>query len=662
MLNSLFEIAGLALLLLAPIPLTLWAQGQLFPHEQTASRAIPLWQFLLLFLSSLLALAHVLGIAGCLTRGALAVSLVVMLAAGCALCARQSFARFTIISTDLRPSEKMLMAGVLALWGGVAWIALTMPFSEQDTIGYHLPTIAHWMQIHRFATHPQYLTDSVGFYPYGWEALGALFLLLTRHDAAILFINAMAVALLGLSVYCLGRENGAPRYSALLATAMLLGMPVVLHSFPTLHTDVQMTAFLFSAALAISGLYHRQNPAYLALCILGVSLAMAVKASGAVFAAFGFLALAGCAAIQWRALYRNFALRHGAALIGSLLISFITGGYWLWMNWRKVGNPLGKLEVKVGSHVVFPGAMDAAFVRQLNLAGLFHLNDPQHWRVLGLAVAEWLHAPLFVLLVMIAASAMALLARREKRVYSWRFLALAFALFCASIVIYWHSPFSADNGLNHGQITPWIGQQLRFALPALAMLAVLAAGFRVYGNQSWLTAMALVALAFAAHATSVFLPMFLALLLLLVFLAISQKHRKLSSLLLIASLLLALVGGLHLRRANNNRIVGPLQHFLRKTLKRDEVLGYTLSLDSYYLYGRDLSQKLVYLPPGESATKSQWLEQLHRRKIRYVAAGPAWFFNFQQAKEYAWLQDRAQFHPQFGRHLDREIVIYMIKP
>ncbi len=49
------------------------------------------------------------------------------------------------------------------------------------------------------------------------------------------------------------------------------------------------------------------------------------------------------------------------------------------------------------------------------------------------------------------------------------------ALWAIAGGLYWHTPYSADNGFNNWQITPWLGGQMRFGLPCLGLLAVLAA-------------------------------------------------------------------------------------------------------------------------------------------------------------------------------------------
>ena len=180
--------------------------------------------------------------------------------------------------------------------------------------------------------------------------------------------------------------------------------------------------------------------------------------------------------------------------------------FWYLRNFIQFGNPLGDyVRVELGSLILFPGRWSLGALRATTLASTFNPVSLRDWGILYEAAKSHLHVPFVALLLQGAILPLALFSQ-VTRVTKKRLLALM-ALLAATLVLYFTTPFSAnnwadlDNPANSSPtpITPWIEGQIRFALPFFALLGVAAAaGLSVFRAQDEVvTAIVLISAALA---------------------------------------------------------------------------------------------------------------------------------------------------------------------
>jgi hypothetical protein len=290
----------------------------------------------------------------------------------------------------------------------VAWPQLMRPLLDGDSISYHLPNAASWVQNHGIWT----TATRYWWYPPASE-LFASGLYATGGPFALGWAGFGALALVGFRVAAWGRaEFGAPPWLAdALAAAIVTAMPLALQA-GSLQNDVWLAAFWLETLWLL-----RQNAggawAAIAVCAL-------VKPDGWIFAAI--------AAVAMRA--RPLTWVAGIAAIGGWSVRDAI----LW------------------PHAIVPPASTSFNGSGLGTSILAH----------GLpALSELLRVLLltspFSLLALIAAFSAPFALRGNARALGW----CAFA----ATVLFVALPFGYDNG----DLQLATGASVRFAAPAIAV-------------------------------------------------------------------------------------------------------------------------------------------------------------------------------------------------
>jgi hypothetical protein len=121
----------------------------------------------------------------------------------------------------------------------VAWPALVRPLLQGDSLGYHLPNAASWVQAHSLWT----TTTNYWFFPGGSE-LFAAGLLAAAGPLAVGFAGLGALLLLGLRLYEWGVELGARHWVAGAISAFALSSFTFAEQAGSLENDVWLAAFV----------------------------------------------------------------------------------------------------------------------------------------------------------------------------------------------------------------------------------------------------------------------------------------------------------------------------------------------------------------------------------------------------------------------------------
>ena len=187
--GHLADLAAFTVVLLGPVPTSLSFAG----CGSGSGAAERLLAALVAWCALQIAVAIVLAEGGSLRLGHLLVAEACLFGLGSFLDRRFGRPRFRDLlpTTKLDPST-LAVVGAIGILGVDLGLRLVMqPLVEHDSIGYHLPAVARWLQvgglapldIRRHSAHYPFRRQ-IAYYPYGWELLASLFVLPFGEDVS----------------------------------------------------------------------------------------------------------------------------------------------------------------------------------------------------------------------------------------------------------------------------------------------------------------------------------------------------------------------------------------------------------------------------------------------------------------------------------------------
>lgn len=646
-------------------------------------------------------LALVLLATRALTRPGVALGEIVWLSVGFVTLAaarrpqRCDLHALTFPQVSLSETERPLAAAYTTLGVYLCWTSVTTPVTEYDSLAYHLPQVAEWVQHHGLAAFAQFQDGPVGFYSFGWEAVCSLPLVAVGRDTLATLPNLVTLAIFALAVFLLASRIGARRTDAMFAALLVPCAPLLLDRVNTLQVDLPLAAFFLAGCGLVWSWSATRSAIDLALALACAGLAAGVKMSGPAYVLLLF-ALAAALRATRRDPERPAATRtHRSAwavAVGIAVAACFVGAFWYVLNVARCGNPLGHIQVQLGGLTLLAG--DPGLGPSLSRTTLAHIFDPaspHDWFILGREAFVRLGVPFFLSLPLVVAG---LVSRRRNR---W----FVVAAVLATALVYWSTPYSGDNGDHGFQITPWTGQAFRYAFPCVGLLAVLAGagttrlGVRDRTIEALLAVVATsvvgrllfdrsvirsgikpasltgalhyaAALAVAAVAVAV-----VALLWHLGRAAWGRRAAdRVSSpprvivrwglVLASGALLAAAVAAPSIRERQRAGAYGAAYSLISEKLPAGETVGYILSHRAYVLYGPDLSRPVRWVPArGDDLT--MWVTALHSEGICTVAVGPV-LPQWQGRPELAWLLAAAgPFEPLSVGDLSQAMGVYRLR-
>lgn len=506
---------------------------------------------------------------------------------------------------------------------------LTWPIGDYDSLSYHMPTMATWYQRGSLVVMPFTLA---GRYPYGWEVLGTLFLFPFGSDFLIAVPNLVAWLILGTAVYLLSVEFGAKPLSAGVSAALVLLLPVVIENINTLHVDLAAGAFFIASLYFALGWVKHRSTIDLALFVVSLALLLGTKTSGLIYGLVAVVSL-----VVWssdtRLRSRNEAAvpvgRSGqVALLGwALGTLFVVGGFWYIRNLLEIGNPLGDLRVQIAGITVLPGEIDTQSIGRTTLLSLFRWTELSHIRILVGQVKEELGLPFALLVPGVLLSILCILRPTER--LSRRLACSLLVLLAVLAVLYWTTPYSADNGQNGWQITDWFGEGFRYAVPFLGVVGVVAAlgSSQMRISRTVGIGFVLLCVATVSFRRDILFVIALAIVGGMLFqraalwisrAGLGSRPRVVLALVLLTCFVIPGVPSLRQQREEHRAAVyGPVVAFLDQ-IAPGEPIAVVASRRSYVFYGRHLDHPVKYAQES-SAGLEQWMRG---QGVRVLAVGP----------------------------------------
>jgi hypothetical protein len=241
---------------------------------------------------------------------------------------RRSADRVAWSSRPETVAAALAVAVVAAQWATHVADALSRGMMHPDTIWYHGPYAAHFLQsgritglldgtdpVHTFGAHNSELVHAIFMLPFGRDLLSPL-------------VNVGWAALALLATWCVGRRRGVAALS-LLGGAVVLGLPTIAATHPGQGSnDVAAAALLLAAIVML--FEGRLAPVPTGLAALAAGLALGTKLT--VAAPVAALS-AGVIIVALR------AARPRVAGVWCAVLA-ISGGYWFVRNLSLVHNPV----------------------------------------------------------------------------------------------------------------------------------------------------------------------------------------------------------------------------------------------------------------------------------------------------------------------------------
>jgi hypothetical protein len=301
-----------------------------------------------------------------------------------------------VAASDRHPrvgrTSRLVAAGavgvLVAAWSARVIFAYGHGMESIDTLWYHLPWAARWVQTGSIRSLHYVDNDAVTvFYPANSELFHALGLLLFRGDLVSPLLNVGWAGLALAAGWAIGRPYGRAPH-CLVAIVLVLAIPAQVVSEPGgAYNDVVCIALVLAAAAILIngglGLGASCFAAAAAGLALGTKDTMIVPALAF---AVGAVAISAPGA----------RLRQALIWAGGLIVF---GGYWYARNLVRVGNPVPSVSLHLGPlslatpHITTPLASVAHYVtnghvwKQVFLPGLQLSFGPAAWAIIILAAA-----------------------------------------------------------------------------------------------------------------------------------------------------------------------------------------------------------------------------------------------------------------------------------
>lgn len=644
--GHLADLSAFAVVLLGPVPTSLAFAG-CGPASGAAERLLAA---LVAWCALQIAVAIALAAGGSLRPGDLLVAEACLFGLGSFLGRRfgRPNLRDLLPATEWDPSTLAVVGAIGILGLDLGLRLVTQPLVEHDSIGYHLPAVARWLQAGSLApleiTRPDAhypFRRQIAYYPYSWELLASLFVLPFGEDLFVATPNLIAWTILGLAIVCVGRRLGASPLHALAGAFCVLALTVTRMTLQTMRVDIPLAAF-FAASLAFALAGNAAG------CLASAGLVAGLKTSGLEFAAVGL-------ATACFLLRRNVVRVPMRALV-VVLPALGVGIFWYVRNFVTLGNPLGLVRVAIGGATLLPGPLESSTMARTTLLATFDARDPVHREVIGQA----LHGKLGLPFILLLCGSLPLLFRRGPHTRP-RFVAMA--LFLAACVLYATSPFSGSLHIGGTPVSAAVDQNLRYALPALGLLGALGAAgaSMVIGGLPVVLAVALVFAGATSHRTLVASVLFGGFVAGLVLVRAGRRSTRLS-VLFVGTLLL--VVGSYFVRANRGvereRAYGRELERTIAALPPRTVVAHVLPHHSYPLYGPRFTN-IVRFIPARAPDREDWIQTLRKHGASIVALGPLFPRQFHRP-EVGWLSDPSgPFVRIAGQDAAHETVLYQLR-
>lgn len=237
-------------------------------------------------------------------------------------------------------ADRLPLAGLAAMAALLLAIAAVAPANTIDSLRYHLPRIAHWLQDGSLNHYAASYHNQLWSPP--WSELAILHLMaLWGGDRLANLVQWSTMVGSALAISAIAREIGASRRGQLLSAVFGLTAPMAVLQATSTQTDYVVGFWILTTVLLLLRLVRRQLTTG-EWVLLGGALGLGMLAKATFYPYVGLL-LIGAFALAWR---RGGSLR--PLLRGGLILTVVAVvsniGFWS-RNLTTYGTPLGSPEM-----------------------------------------------------------------------------------------------------------------------------------------------------------------------------------------------------------------------------------------------------------------------------------------------------------------------------
>ncbi len=518
------------------------------------------------------------------------------------------------------------------------------PTSEFDSLAYHLPVMANWVQQGNLWGFVE--IGHVGMYPSHFELLSALFFFPWNSSLMVGFPSILAWVYAGNALYVFARLCGAGATASLSGTALFLLLPDFQDRFEAIQPDLALVALWLCVAIALIRWANNRHLLDLCFGLLSIGLLLGLKLSALLHL---LVLIVPLGLYFWQTVKPkvSFPRNNQRWILMVLVLSSVLAGSWYVRNLIQTQNPAGLVQIEIFGKEFFEGTLARSELVRGSLARVFQPGVQHDWQVLGTVL--WLgFGPAGLALLLLAVAG--LLFKPVSKILP---RGLLLVLLLCELALYWTAPFSADNGSHGFQITPWLITGLRYGYLVMALLSVLAAmGIQKYSRQgTWVGLILVVGCGlWLVKNTSIANPVALWIciaLALLVFFVLSWKAiPSIRALTLFLGSCVLLLGGLVVilfpaHMDLRAKLYGPAGQFLENqddqrpvaVINSQELIRYA---------GQNWTRPVSMALPEKNVSAGKWLSDLQSQGFKWLVFGTA------------GLDKQGDFVNQLAIELDRE--------
>lgn len=230
---------------------------------------------------------------------------------------------------------RVWVLGILGLVLIVGIVALIAPPNTNDSMGYHMPRVMHWIQNRSVAHFPTNYTAQLFLSPWSTFAISH-FQILSNSDryANLIQFFSMVGSIIGVSL--IAEQLGATIYGQLFASVFCATIPMGILQGSSTQNDYVVSFWLVCLVYYILlSLRNELGKGY--YWQIGLSLGLATFAKPTTYLyAFPFLIWILVENIKWL----RWQVLRPASLV-SILVVVVNGSHWA-RNWELFQHPLGK--------------------------------------------------------------------------------------------------------------------------------------------------------------------------------------------------------------------------------------------------------------------------------------------------------------------------------
>lgn len=249
---------------------------------------------------------------------------------------------------DLSKTDKFIFWSVfvtsISTGAGLLFIILTTLPHDWDSMTYHLPRMAHYLQAGNLdyfdanywaqVVHPKNSTLLLLF----------TFLVTGRNEHLIQFPQFISFWMISISVYGVARQIGMENIKAIFSACISTLLISSIQQANTTQNDLIISAFLGGSVYFLFSFRQKQTRIYLFLAALGITLAAGTKATFLLsMPSLIFLAMILTYSHTTREWVTNLLIIIGFGIVGTFLL-ILPSGYL--ENYRIYGSPFGNEDVK----------------------------------------------------------------------------------------------------------------------------------------------------------------------------------------------------------------------------------------------------------------------------------------------------------------------------